>query len=95
MNFGAEDRIDVSRIDAGSAGGNQAFDFTGASGGAGDLRVVESGADAIVFAQAQAGARLVLRVAGAADHDWGRATSSCEPAGRRPRRGAGEYPESG
>lgn len=68
--FAEGDRIGVSAIDAGVAGGDQAFVFTGTSGAAGDLWVVERGADAVVIAKTETGARLVARVAGAADHAW-------------------------
>ena len=69
-DFGAGDRIGVAALDAGRASGNQAFDFTGTTGGAGDRWVVERGDDAVVVAQTEAGARLVIRVADAADHAW-------------------------
>lgn len=71
MNFGAEDRIDVSRIDAGGGPGDQAFTYGGAGQtGAGYLWVRESGDDAIVTAETVSGQRLVIRVADAADFGW-------------------------
>lgn len=70
FDFAEGDRIGVWALDAGLASGNQAFDFTGTTGGAGDLWVVERGADAVVIAQAEDGARLMVRVAGAADFGW-------------------------
>ncbi|PZQ51372.1 MAG: hypothetical protein DI556_04175 [Rhodovulum sulfidophilum] len=70
LGFGAGDRIGVAAIDAGAASGDQAFDFTGTSGGAGDLWVVTRVDDAVVIAETELGQRLVVRVADAAGHDW-------------------------
>jgi Ca2+-binding RTX toxin-like protein len=71
QDFTTGDRINVARIDAGAATGDQAFAWGGGSHtGRGYLWVADQGEDAVVIAETEAGNRLVIRVADGADHHW-------------------------